>query len=74
MCVFVIYTSLRHLFNFTLYWSLKVRYNFTGIINNYILIVVAVSVGRRVCAHMCRQKAHKHCYGFYPATVVTLPF
>ena len=34
------------------------------------LTVVAVRLGGRVCA----GNTHNHCYGFYPATVVTVPF
>ena len=37
------------------------------------LIVVAVSAGEG-CACMCIGNTQKHCYRFYPATVVTVPF
>ena len=53
--------------------SFKVRYNFIGIIHDYMLIVAAVSVREGVCARVCRN-IYKHCYGFYPATVVIVPF
>ena len=33
-------------------------------------IAVAVSVVEG-CVRMCVGNTHKHCYGFYPATVVT---
>ena len=45
-------SSLRQLFNLSLYWFLlKFIIKKSGIINHYIFIVVAVSVGGRVCAH-----------------------
>ena len=51
VCMFVIHTSLRQLFHFTLHsLKKKVCCNFTGVINNYVLIVVAVNVGGRVCS------------------------
>ena len=40
-----------------------------GIINNCMLIVVAVSVGGTACAHMCVGNIGKLCYGSYTVSV-----
>ena len=61
----------KQLFNFSLYWFLlKFVIIFIGIINNCMSIAVAVSVVEG-CVRMCVGNTHKHCYEFYPATVVT---
>ena len=54
VCACLRETSLRHLFNLSLYWFLLkfiIKMKINGIINHYIFIVVVVSVGGRVCAH-----------------------
>ena len=38
-------------------------------------MLIAVAEGlEEGCVHMCAGNTHKHCYEFYPTTVVTVPF
>ena len=38
------------------------------------MLIAVAEVLEEGCVHMCAGNTHKHCYKFYPTTVVTVPF